>query len=270
MRVHALALVVGASAACAIVAGCRSAPGQVEAVSATTSATLPARRSGRDDMSASLQALQDDLARNPGMLWVQEGEAHWRRPAGASSQACSGCHDDATRTMTDVAARYPAWDVREARAVTLPQRIARCRTRHQNAATDDEATLSLHAYLTHVARGRAITPARDARMDAVRHAGAEIFATRIGQLDLACAHCHDERAGQKLAGVVIPQAHPTGNPQYRLQWQTMGPLERRLRNCVTGVRAQPWPADDPMWTALEAYLMQRAAGMPIESPAIRP
>ncbi len=71
-------------------------------------------------------------------------------------------------------------------------------------------------------------------------------------------------------GALIPQGHPNGYPLYRLQWQGMGTLERRLRNCTVGVRAQPWAAGDASWVALEAWLMQRAAGMPIESPAVRP
>ena len=36
-------------------------------------------------------------------------------------------------------------------------------------------------------------------------------------------------AGQKLAAVTIPQGHPTGYPIYRLEWQTLGSLKRRLR-----------------------------------------
>ncbi len=222
-------------------------------------------------MSASLQALQDDVARNPGMLWVQEGQAHWQRPAGAAAASCADCHRDAATTMADVATRYPAWDTRESRALNLPQRIDQCRSRQQLLPKPDaDTTLSLQAYLTHLARGKPITPPRDDAMHAVRDEGATLFRQRIGQLDLSCAHCHDERAGLRLAGALIPQAHPTGYPQYRLQWQTLGPLERRLRNCVTGVRAQPWDAGSPSWVALEAYLMQRAAGMPIESPAVRP
>ena len=31
-----------------------------------------------------------------------------------------------------------------------------------------------------------------------------------------------------------------------------------------------WAADAPEWLALEAYLAQRAAGLPVETPAVRP
>ena len=83
-------------------------------------------------------------------------------------------------------------------------------------------------------------------------------------------HCHDQRAGQRLGGAVIPQGHATGYPSYRLEWQGLGSLQRRLRGCVVGVRAEPWAADAPEWLALEAWLAQRAAGMAVETPAVRP
>src|SRR6266849_1277701 len=63
---------------------------------------------------------------------------------------------------------------------------------------------------------------------------------RQGQLNLACSQCHDDHWGRRLAGNVIPQAHPTGYPLYRLEWQGLGSLQRRLRNCLVGIRAEPY------------------------------
>ena len=50
----------------------------------------------------------------------------------------------------------------------------------------------------------------------------------------------------------------------------MGSLQRRLRQCMGGVRAEPYAFGSDELTALELYLMQRAAGMPLETPAVRP
>ncbi|NBT56956.1 MAG: sulfur oxidation c-type cytochrome SoxA, partial [Betaproteobacteria bacterium] len=80
----------------------------------------------------------------------------------------------------------------------------------------------------------------------------------------------DQQAGRLLGGTVIPQAHPTGYPLYRLEWQGMGTLQRRLRNCMSGVRAEPFAYGSTELVALELYLVQRAAGMPLEAPAVRP
>ena len=47
-------------------------------------------------------------------------------------------------------------------------------------------------------------------------------------------------------------------------------LERRLRSCMTGVRAQAYDYGSPELVALELYLMSRARGLPMETPAVRP
>ena len=58
----------------------------------------------------------------------------------------------------------------------------------------------------------------------------------------------------------ITQAHPTGYPLYRLEWQSLGSLQRRLRNCMIGIRAQPYDYGAPELVDLELYLMSRARG----------
>ena len=78
------------------------------------------------------------------------------------------------------------------------------------------------------------------------------------------------RSGRQLAGSVIPQAHPTGYPLYRLEWQGLGSLQRPLRNCLVGMRAEPYEYGAPELVDLELFLMWRARGMTIEAPAVRP
>ena len=69
---------------------------------------------------------------------------------------------------------------------------------------------------------------------------------------------------------MIPQGHPTGYPVYRLEWQSLGSLQRRLRGCMTGVRAEPFAYGADELVALELFLMERAAGMTVETPAVPP
>jgi sulfur-oxidizing protein SoxA len=69
---------------------------------------------------------------------------------------------------------------------------------------------------------------------------------------------------------VIPQGHATGYPIYRLEWQSMGSLQRRLRNCMAGVRAEPYSYGSLEFVELELYLMSRSRGMAVETPAVRP
>ena len=92
----------------------------------------------------------------------------------------------------------------------------------------------------------------------------------MGQLNLSCSQCHDDNWGKKLAGTPVPQAHPTGYPLYRLEWQSVGSITRRFRNCLTGMRAELLPHGAPELVDLELYLMWRARGMTMDAPAVRP
>ena len=87
---------------------------------------------------------------------------------------------------------------------------------------------------------------------------------------MSCAQCHDDNWGQHLAGASIPQAHPTGYPLYRLEWQSLGSLRRRLRACMIGMRAEPYADVAPEIVDLELYLAWRARGLNLETPAVRP
>lgn len=231
------------------------------------------RRSGATFMSPQTQALQADDAANPGMLAVAEGEAQWSVPEGRRGTSCGGCHGDARVSMRGVSARYPAIDPVSGKAVDLQGRINLCRTRHMEAPAlqaEGQPLVGLAAYVGFQSRGLPVEPSPGPAMDAVRETGRALYTRRQGQLDFSCAACHDDNWGRRLGAAPIPQAHPTGYPLYRLEWQATGSLQRRFRNCMTGVRAEPWPYGSDEVVALEAFLMQRARGMTIETPAVRP
>jgi sulfur-oxidizing protein SoxA len=216
------------------------------------------RRSGYSFMTPDTKAIQDDDTANPGMLWVLDGEALWKRKAGAGEKACADCHDDAKTSMKGVAARYPAFDRELGRPVNLEQRINLCRIRHQQAtplAYESRDLLALSAFVAQQSRGVAITTGTDPQLQPFVAKGREFFMRRQGQLNL---------------GSAVTQALPTGYPIYRLEWQSLGSLQRRLRNCMTGMRTQLYDYGAPELVELELYLMSRAHDLPIETPAVRP
>jgi sulfur-oxidizing protein SoxA len=231
------------------------------------------RRTGYDDMSPALQALQDDPM-NPGAFWVLDGERLWSEPAGSTGQSCADCHGSAETAMQGVAARYPAWDDATSAPVDLSGRIVLCQVRHQGIADAsdraDPGHLAILAYLAHQSREMPIAPDPDPRLAPARAMGEALFNTRMGQLNLSCAQCHNDNSGGYLAAARIPEAHPTGYPQYRLEWETLGTLDRRLAGCMTGVRAEPFLAGSFEMVALELYLKSRAAGLAVETLPIRP
>jgi len=229
-------------------------------------------RSGYDDAAPATRAMQDDDTANPGFLWVQQGEAIWNERIGSSGRSCADCHG-AAATMRGVAARYPAFDAQAGGPVTFEQRINRSRLHDQGAppfATESDPLLAITAMLGLQSRGLPVAVSVDGPARRFYEAGRAIFETRIGQLNLSCAQCHDKLAGQRLAGALIPQGQPNGYPLYRLEWQSMGSLYRRIRNCMTGVRAEPFDVDTPDLVNLELFLAARSNGLPVETPAVRP
>jgi sulfur-oxidizing protein SoxA len=257
-------------------------PALIVAVVVVAAGTLPGayaeiplneRRSAYVDMSPENKAMQDDDTSNPGMLSVLDGEALWTAKAGAASRACADCHGDAKAKMKGVAARYPAFDNELGRPVNLGQRINICRAKHQKApplALESKDLLALTAFVAMQSRGEPIAPPDDKRLTPFRNAGRASFQLRQGQLNLSCSQCHDDNWGKSLAGNTVPQAHPTGYPIYRLEWQSLGSLQRRLRNCLIGMRAETYPYGAPEYVNMELFLMWRARGLNIETPAVRP
>jgi sulfur-oxidizing protein SoxA len=231
------------------------------------------RRSGYTFMGPDTRAMQDDDTANPGMLWVLDGETLWKRKAGTADKACADCHSDARESMKGVAARHPAYDKSLGRPVDLEQRINLCRVNHQQAmpfAPESRELLALTAFVAQQSRGMPIETASDPQLEPFIARGRELFMQRQGQLNLGCTNCHDDNWDKKLAGSPITQAHPTGYPMYRLEWQSLGSLQRRLRACITGIRAQAYDFGAPELVELELYLMSRARGMKMETPAVRP
>lgn len=231
------------------------------------------RQSGFAIMSAETQAMQQNDLSNPALLWVKEGESLWSTSPGEGKKSCAGCHGAASESMKGKAAQYPRTDAASGRPIDLAGQIQLCRSQRQGLSDwprESRPLLAMAAYLGLQARGAPIAPARDDALQAAVERGKALFSRRIGQLDLSCSACHDENWGKKLGSATIPQGHPTGYPIYRLEWQGVGSLQRRLRNCMTGVRAEPYAYGAEELIEMEAYLMQRAAGMPVETPAVRP
>jgi len=229
-------------------------------------------KSGIEFSSDDVRKLQADDFANPGMLWVARGEKLWREPAGKGGQSCAAWHGDAAKSMKGVAARYPRVDASAGRLVNLAGRVNLCRERNQKAEPfreESDELLGLTAYVAHQSRGTPVAAAVEPGSRENFERGRRLYNTRIGQMNLACTHCHDRNWGRQLLGETISQGHGNAYPAYRFNWQSMGSLARRIRACFFGLRAEMPPYGAQELLDLELYLAVRGGGLPVETPGVR-
>jgi sulfur-oxidizing protein SoxA len=234
--------------------------------------TLPSNvlRSGIEFAGADVRSMQSDDLANPGFLWVERGEKLWNEAAGGGS--CASCHSDASASMRGVAARYPAFDAASGAVLDLEARINDCRVRRQkqNAlARESDDLLGLTAYVALQSRGLTVAPRIDGPAAGAFDRGRAFYSQRHGQMNLSCAQCHDQNWGKRLYAETLSQGHGNAFPAYKLEWQGLGSLQRRIRACLFGIRAEMPPAGAPELTNLELFLAWRAQGLPLEAPGVR-
>lgn len=229
-------------------------------------------QSGGVFQSADVRALQADDFANPGMLWVEKGAKLWQAVPALGAQSCAGCHGEASASMRGAATRYPQIDRTTGRLLNLEARMQQCRIERQQASAlrhGSEELLSLSAFVTHQSRG---LPAQvSIAGGATKHfdAGRAFYYERRGQMNLSCAHCHEANQGRTLFAEKISQGHSVAYPIYRLEWQSAGSLQRRMRSCLSGVRAELLPYGSQQYLDLELFLAWRAQGLPFETPGVR-
>jgi sulfur-oxidizing protein SoxA len=238
----------------------------------SVSPALSEIKSGSDFLSPEMRRQQADEIRNPAYFWVEQGRDLFSRKPAPDRQSCLGCHADPQQSLRGAATRYPQVDAATGKLLNLEGRIEQCRAERQGQPAFGHETpelLSMTAYVASLSRGMPVDVKTDGAAKPFFEAGQAFFERRQGQLNLSCRQCHDDLVGQKLRGDTISHGAGTGYPAYRLEWNDVGSLHRRLRACSLGVRATQFDYGSPEYLALELYLAGRAKGLPVETPGIR-
>jgi sulfur-oxidizing protein SoxA len=175
-----------------------------------------------------------------------------------------------------IANTYPKWNKAKGEVTTLANAINDCRVnQHEPVLAYDEAeTLNLLAYLAYTSRGKRITvsiPKDDPRALAAYEQGKSFYYQRHGQLNFSCATCHVQNAGKILRSEILSASlgHTNNWPTYRLKWGEMGSLHRRFSECLTQIKAKPYPEQSEEFRNLEYFLSYMGNGVPITGPSTR-
>ena len=236
------------------------------------SAATSGPASGYQYRKPETRAIQDDDDSNSAFLWIDAAAEVWSRAEGAAGKACASCHGRAEEAMKGVGAGYPKYHAPSGKPINLEQRINLCRTENMQAPAWDWETdelLAMTAYVKHQSRGMPVAVDIDGPARPFFEAGELLFHKRLGQIDMACSHCHDGQVGRNLRGQELSQAQVNGFPTYVLGFQRVVSLNFLFRFCNSRVRAAPFDFGSEEYIGLELYTTWRGQGLPVETPAVR-
>jgi len=239
-------------------------------LSVTAAYTEP--RSGYEFIKPETQAMQDDDFANPGLMAVEHGEELFNQKYENSDKSCASCHgEQGEKLNVKEIARYPVYDEKINKIVTLQMRVRSCRS----AIADKQLPLNhpelvaLETFVRHRAAGEKVNVQTEGAVSELLIKGEKLYTTRYGLIDMSCYHCHTLYPGQMIRGQKISQGQANGFPAYRLDTGEITNLGQRIQQCMTLLRAEPFAIDSDEINAMALYIMSRSNGLIIETPAVR-
>lgn len=217
------------------------------------------------------QSLQMDDFDNPGMIFVDQAWESWGTVDGSAGKSCADCHDDPS-SMKGLRPVMPKWNEGKGKLYTLEDYINECRTERMGAEAwkwTGGSMTAMTALISLQSRGETINVATDGPVADIWAKGKEIYYTRVGQLDMSCANCHEDNYGVMIRADHLSQGQINGFPAYRLKNAKLNSIHARFKGCMKNIRATPYKPGGDEFRALELYVSSRSNGLAVEGPSVR-
>ena len=218
------------------------------------------------------QALQMDDFDNPGMVAVEQALDQFETVEGTAGKSCASCHEDGLESFAGLRAGLPRWDAKIGKPETLEMIVNECRTERMGADAwkwEAPQMLAMTAAIGLQSRGMPVDVNTEGEMASWYEKGKELYYTRVGQLDMSCANCHEDNNGNMIRADHLSQGQINGFPVYRLKWGGLGSIHRRFKGCMGNIRATPYKPGGDEFIALELYVASRGEGLSVETPSVR-
>ena len=215
------------------------------------------------------QALQTDDFDNPAFVFLDQAIDQWETVEGSEGKSCAECHADVA-DFAGLKATLPR--VENGELVTLTNLVNECVTDRMGAEAwkySGAKMSAMTALIAHQSRGMLMNVAIDGEAAPFWEKGKELYYTRVGQLDMACANCHEDNYGNMIRADHLSQGQINGFPLYRLKNAKINTTHGRFKGCMSNIRATPYKEGSPEFKALELYLASRGQGLSVETPAVR-
>lgn len=221
--------------------------------------------------SEETQAMQMDDFDNPGMLGVDAAAAQWETVEGEAGKSCATCHADPS-SMAGLRTEMPRYNEAAGDLWSLEEYINSCRTERMGAEAwgwNSADMINMTALISFQSRGMPMNVAIDGPAAPYWEQGREMYYTRYGQLELACANCHEDNYGNLIRADLLSQGQTNGFPVYRLKTTSLNSQHNRFRGCIRDTRGETFAIGSPELKALELYVASRGNGLSVEAPSVR-
>ncbi len=218
------------------------------------------------------QSLQTDDFENPAFVAVDQAIEQFETVDGAAGKSCASCHEGGPEEFAGLRASLPRWNAETGKPETLQHIINECRTERMQAEPwkwEAKEMVDMTALVGLQSRGMPVDVQTDGDMAPWFEKGKELYYTRVGQLDMSCANCHEDNYGNMIRADHLSQGQINGFPVYRLKWAGLGSIHRRFKGCMKNIRATPFKRGSDEFIALELYVASRGEGLSVETPAVR-
>ena len=228
--------------------------------------------SGWNFRTVETQALQMDDFDNPGMIFVDQAIDQWEVVEGEAGKACASCHEGGPEEFAGLRTVLPRWDEEAGGIQSMEDYINECRTDRMKADAwkwSESKMTAMTALIGLQSRGMPVDVVIDGPASEAWELGKEIFYTRVGQLDLACANCHEDNYDTYIRADHLSQGQINGFPSYRLKNAKLNSTHARFKGCMKNVRATPYKEGSDEFRALELYVASRGNGLSVEGTSVR-
>lgn len=200
---------------------------------------------------------------------VEAGRRIWTRKF-RNGRSLAGCFPNGGRR---VAATYPHFDSRLKIVVTLEMAINRCLKAHgENLMdpTDPKTMGAAMAYLRSLANGQKVAVRVPQAAEGRFEQGRQLYFSRLGQRNYACASCHVQGAGKHFGDAPLSIAIGQATHWPVVRGGEALTLQARIRECLELMGAAPFPAGSDELNNLEYFLTYLSNGLPLNANTWRP
>lgn len=201
---------------------------------------------------------------------IEEGEALYKKKF-ANGKSFKDCFP-----KPDIAGDYPLFDEKKGEVVTLTSAINNCLVANgeKKWKTTKGKMAKLEAFFANSSKeaGKKVNIKINSKKAAEAYErGKKEYYSQRGYLKMSCATCHVQGAGQRVrAEYMSPLLGQTTHfPVYRLKWEGLGTLERRLKGCNKDQGEKPHKPDSKWMKELIYFMAYMSNGMKIDGPDIR-